>query len=371
MGKNINRFVREIVKKHLGDKVGMDVFERSPLLQYLVIKTKSVNSSSKSRGSFANLYALYVLIEDYIKKGFLSKESYSKYDGMIFTDAFDRQRQLPFGEKLQNHALNNRCNAEFRKYFNSVTDEVPIIRNLTTKRYWINEKLIMINHNNSIINIADIIIDVINNYIDLKLESFQNFFGHLRRIKKTYKDNPIFAMKFILDLLKPHVDARIFEIVSFSILKYHYIRQSVYFGTTKNTVKKNALLLYKTGRTNANDGGIDFIMLPTGRIFQVTEVLNFKKYFLDIRKLNRYPITFVIKQDYTPEEAWIIIEKEARDEFKDNQAVLSHYLNCFEELITLPVLTKYLNQIIDNDNLGDLIDELIIQSKVEYNLSDE
>jgi hypothetical protein len=33
-----------------------------------VIKTKSIDSSSKSRGSFANLYALYVLVEDSIKK---------------------------------------------------------------------------------------------------------------------------------------------------------------------------------------------------------------------------------------------------------------------------------------------------------------
>lgn len=55
--------------------------------------------------------------------------------------------------------------------------------------------------------------------------------------------------------------------------------------------------------TNANDGGIDYIMKPLGRVFQVTEVLDFNKYFLDIDKLIHYPITFVIKQDITPEEA--------------------------------------------------------------------
>lgn len=31
----------------------------------------------------------------------------------------------------------------------------------------------------------------------------------------------------------------------------------------------------KTGRTNANDGGIDFVTKPLGRFFQVTETLDF------------------------------------------------------------------------------------------------
>jgi hypothetical protein len=57
------------------------------------------------------------------------------------------------------------------------------------------------------------------------------------------------------------------------------------------------LKLYKTGRTNANDGGIDFVMKPLGRFFQVTETLDFKKYFLDIDKIQKYPITFVIKSN--------------------------------------------------------------------------
>lgn len=55
--------------------------------------------------------------------------------------------------------------------------------------------------------------------------------------------------------------------------------------------------LYKTGRTNANDGGIDFVMRPLGRFFQVTETLDFKKYFLDIDKIERFPLSFVIKSE--------------------------------------------------------------------------
>jgi len=36
-------------------------------------------------------------------------------------------------------------------------------------------------------------------------------------------------------------------------------------------------------------------MKALGRFFQVTETLNFKKYFLDIDKIQKYPITFVVK----------------------------------------------------------------------------
>jgi hypothetical protein len=114
--------------------------------------------------------------------------------------------------------------------------------------------------------------------------------------------------------------------------------------------------LYNTSRTNANDGGIDFIIIPTGRIFQVTEVLDFKKYFLDIQKLNKYPITFVIKTKYTQEEARVIIENAAKIEYNDNPVVLKRYLDCFEELITLPTLTDYLDIIIKENNIVNLID---------------
>lgn len=47
----------------------------------------------------------------------------------------------------------------------------------------------------------------------------------------------------------------------------------------KSSVKKYNLRLYKTGRTNANDGGIDFVLKPVGRFFQVTEVGRYDKYF--------------------------------------------------------------------------------------------
>lgn len=79
---------------------GRELLQISPLLEYINIKTRSANRGSKSRGSFANLYAIYVLVEDYIKIVFDKKQDYRKYEGAVFSDLFERQRQLPFGEKL-------------------------------------------------------------------------------------------------------------------------------------------------------------------------------------------------------------------------------------------------------------------------------
>ena len=93
------------------------LYSQSHLLQYLVNKTKSANKGAKARGSFANLYAIYVIVEDYIAKGFDKQGDYSKDEGAQFSALFKRQRELPFGAKLQNHALNSRMNEEFFKYF--------------------------------------------------------------------------------------------------------------------------------------------------------------------------------------------------------------------------------------------------------------
>lgn len=110
-------------------------------------------------------------------------------------------------------------------------------------------------------------------------------------------------------------------------------------------------------------------MIPLGRIFQVTEVLDFKKYFLDIDKLIHYPITFVVKQNISPESAFAKIKADAANKFPPD--VLAHYLDCFEEIITIPVLVDLLKQNITNGYLPEMVDELITQCKVEYNFKED
>lgn len=102
------------------------IYSTSPILQYINLKTRAANRGSKARSSFGNLYAIYVLVEDYLKKGFDENGRYSSSDGSKYSELLRRQRELPFGQKLQNHALNHRLNQEFKKYF-PTCDYVPII----------------------------------------------------------------------------------------------------------------------------------------------------------------------------------------------------------------------------------------------------
>lgn len=59
---------------------GQDIFDASELVRYLNIKTRSASRGSTTRGSFANHYAIYVLVEDYITQGFNENNEYSTYE---------------------------------------------------------------------------------------------------------------------------------------------------------------------------------------------------------------------------------------------------------------------------------------------------
>ncbi len=343
------------------------IYKNSELLQYLNIKTRSANKESKSRGSFANLYAIYVLLEDYISKGFAKNGKYSNYEGAIFTNLFKRQRELPFGSKLQNHALNHRLNEEFRKFFPNC-DYIPILKDSTTNRYWINENLINIVLDNNHYNIAEVVIKIIDKYVETKQKSFNDFIATCTIICKN--NNKKMAEQFIKKLLAPYTDARLFEIVSFSILKYYYKSQYIYFGFSLDNIKKEYLHLYKTGRTNANDGGIDFVMKPLGRFFQVTETLDFKKYFLDIDKIERYPITFVIKSEENEDELINKIKTCAISSY-GILAIVDKYMNCIEEVFNIPKLLMIFDDIIKQGYLDDILNEIVLQSKLEFNFNEE
>lgn len=361
-------FIYEVLKKDFPQFDPNEIINSSYLIQYLIFKMKSVSSSSKSRGSFGSIYPIFTLVEDYINKGFNIYGNYSSYEGALFKDIFNRQRELPFGEKLQNHGFNNRVNDDFKKHFSKYgVDEVPIIRNLETTRYWINENLLIIKVQNNIVNIAQSIINIVDMYIKIKLGNFDSFFEQCKKYKKSYLSEPKEAIEFVLKQLEHNVDARIFEIVSFVIVKYAYFRNTIFIGEDKNNLFEKYIELYKTGRTNANDGGIDFVMKPIGRFFQVTETLNFKKYFLDIDKLNKFPITFVVKSNEKPE----IIMKKIQDEayqIYNSKEVVNRYLSCFEQIISIPTLIEYLSIIVNNKCLGNLFDELILQCRIEYNI---
>ncbi len=167
-----------------------------------------------------------------------------------------------------------------------------------------------------------------------------------------------------------HHDARLFEIVSYSILKFYYHDQTIIWGYEMDKLNIENLKLYKTGRTNANDGGIDFVMKPLGRFFQVTETLDFKKYFLDIDKIQKYPITFVIKSDEEAEPLKKKIQDNA-DKTYTIKAIVEKYMACIEEVINIPILNVRFNEAVKQGYLNNILDEIVVQSKVEFNYTDE
>ncbi len=366
----------EVLRRHFGE-YAEEIFQASPILGYLNNKTKAANRGSKARGAFANHYALYVVVEDYIKNGFADGKAaipYAKYQGARFSDLFKRQRELPFGAKLQNHALNSRLNDEFKKFYPTV-GKPPIVRDVETQRYWIQEDLLQVtlrrkDGKEHAYNIAHAIIDIIDAYVATKKAAFEGFLDACRQIAELGKSAPTKAIDFVVQQLKPNVDARIFEIVSYAVLKAKYGQETVWIGETKDTVAEEFLILYKTGRTNANDGGIDFVMKPLGRFFQVTETVDVNKYFLDIDKVQRFPITFVVKSDETADQIRSAIRSQAVAKYKI-ETVVDSYMDAVEEIINVTDLVAAFDTVVKSNQLQMVMEEIVVQSKVEFNYSDD
>lgn len=75
---------------------GKEILQASPLMEYINIKTKSANRGSKARGSFANLYAICVLVEDYIRVVYDSGREYKDYEGGSFFGFICKTERVAF-----------------------------------------------------------------------------------------------------------------------------------------------------------------------------------------------------------------------------------------------------------------------------------
>ena len=358
----------DVLEEHFHDR-GRSVFELSPLLQYINYKTRSANRGSKARSSFANLYALYVLVEDYLNKDYLRRTDYSTYEGADFSPLLQRMRELPFGSKLQNHALNSRLNDEFHKFFPH-DDRRPIVRDVASRKYWINEALLAVHVGNDTYNLAPAVLRIIDLYVTTKRAAFIQFIEDCQRLQQAGLQRTTQAANFIAGLLSPQKDARLFEIASYAILKAHFATQIVFIGETVDTIAEESLQLFKTGRTNANDGGIDFVMRPIGRFFQVTETLDVKKYFLDIDKVERYPISFVVKSTMGISEIKARLEEGAREQYGVNE-VVRRYMLAIEDIFNIPELLNLFERLARQGRTDEVLDEILRWSKVEFNIEDD
>lgn len=350
-------FIKEILKEDFPVNF-QQIYNESMLLQYLDKKMKAVHGDSKTRRSLANIYAIYSILHFYQDDFFNQPNKYRKFGGYDYMCLFNYYRGLYGGSKLQNHALNSRVNGEFRNKFPNISNDLIIIDN---GKYLLHIDYLYVEKH----DISKTCCKVIEKYIELLMAKDHALLSVLQQMKKL--TNYSEKKKQINDLLTEDAEARIFEIISYAVLKNHYNNIRVYFGYTLNNIKEEKLQLFKTGRTNANDGGIDFVMRPVGRFFQVTEVNNYDKYLLDIDKVMHFPITFVIKtrspKSQVLEELNDYISKRA-----NGMCIIENrYKTAIEEIITINELQQWTYDL-ENKDIDGIIRDIDIYYKLEMNL---
>jgi hypothetical protein len=95
-----------------------------------------------------------------------------------------------------------------------------------------------------------------------------------------------------------------------------------------------------------------------------------KKYFLDIDKLEKFPITFVVKSDDSSEVLLSKIRENAEKQYSI-KAVVDKYISCIEEIINIQELTLRFDKAVELGYLNNILSEIILQSKVEFNYEED
>lgn len=338
-----------------------NIYDKSQMLQYFDKKMKAIHGNSKTRRSLANIYAIYSILYFYKNDFFEKKEAYRKFEGYDYMRLFNYYRSLYGGSKLQNHALNSRINGEFHNKIKNVFNDLIIINN---GKYLIHIDYIYVDGH----DISKVACKIVERYIDLLMAKDHEL---IRILEELIGLNDYSQKKAKINaLLSEDAEARIFEIISYAILKNHYKNISVFFGYTKDTIDEVNLELYKTGRTNANDGGIDFVMRPVGRFFQVTEVSNYDKYILDLDKVMHYPISFVIKTKQSQKSILTDLEKYIAQRSSGMAVLEERYHKAIEEVITINELQMWTNELNDKD-IDSIIRDIDIYYKLEMNMGIE
>ncbi len=322
------------------------------LVQYLSRKTKAADRGSKARRSLGNLYALLVLAEDYLA----NRTS-------RFTDLMARMKSLPFGSKLQNHPLDNRLNDEFGRQYNvsGVLLPVQAIQVDGQKGRKISYEL-LVHGGADPAAVAQLVVQVIYAYVELITANQLTVLEEIEAIETLEDLTEFFEVAFAMTS-----DARLFEIGSYVLLAEYFRHRVIFIGDSAGTAQPQPLRLFRTGRTNANDGGIDFVLQPLGKFFQVTETLDFRKYFLDFEKVNRFPMSFVVKMEGNRET---VINRIWNDAVRSNiysEALLNTYMSLFDEIYTLTDLVAII-QGLPAESVFTLKSSLALQFQLEFGL---
>lgn len=353
-------FVKEILVGEYPDEY-QRIYDDSLLLQYLDKKMKAVHGNSKTRRSLANIYAIYSILYFYQFDYYEQPERYRQFGGYDYMRLFNYYRGLYGGSKLQNHALNSRVNGEFRNKYPHINNELIIIDN---GKYLLHIDYLYVDGH----DISKVCCKVIEKYIELLIAKDHALISILQQMESLtdYEEKKT----QINALLTDDAEARIFEIISYAILKNHYKNTKVYFGYSMDDVHEEELQLFKTGRTNANDGGIDFVMRPVGRFFQVTEVNNYDKYLLDIDKVMHFPITFVIKTKNQKSQVLRELDRYIAERSGGMRVIEDRYHKAIEEIITINELQQWTYELANND-IDGILRDIDIFYKLEMNMDAE
>ena len=252
-------------------------------------------------------------------------------------------------------------NGEFHNKIKDIVNDLIIVNN---GKYLIHIDYIYVEgHDISLVSCK-----IIKKYIDLLMAKDHALISILEELRGLTNYSEKKAK--INALLTEDAEARIFEIISYAILKNHYKNITVFFGYTRDTIDEVALELFKTGRTNANDGGIDFVMRPVGRFFQVTEVNNYDKYLLDIDKVMHFPISFVIKTKQSKQSVLEELNRYIEQRSSGMTVLEERYRKAIEEIITINELQMWTSEL-KNYDIDGIIRDIDIYYKLEMNMDAE
>lgn len=352
-------FIKEILIEDYPNDY-QSIYDGSRLLQYLDKKMKAVHGDSKTRRSLANIYAIYSILYFYQTDFFNQPDKYREFEGYDYMRLFNYYRGLYGGSKLQNHALNSRVNGEFKNKFPNISNDLIIVDN---GKYLLHIDYLYVNKH----DISRTCCKIVEKYVELLMAKDHTLLNVLQHMQKL--TNYSEKKKQINDLLTEDAEARIFEIISYAILKNHYSNIKVFFGYSIDTIKEEELQLFKTGRTNANDGGIDFVMRPVGRFFQVTEVNNYDKYLLDIDKVMHFPITFVIKTRSSKAQVLRELNNYINERANGMRVIKNRYKTAIEEVITINELQQWTYDLANKD-IDGIIRDIDLYYKLEMNMDD-
>ena len=351
------KFVGDILKEMFPDTF-QSIYDESPLLQYLDYKMRAVHGDSKTRRSLANVYAVYAILYFYRREFYNQPNRYRTFTGCDYTRLFHFYRGLYGGSRLQNHALNSRVNGEFRNRFPNLANDLIIVDN---GRYLLHiDYLYAQGH-----DISEACCRIVETYMELLEAKDHALFRVLEAIRALSDASE--KREAVKNLLTEDAEARIFEIISYAILKSHFHGVTVYFGYTRESVRAERLRLYRTGRTNANDGGIDFVMRPVGRFFQVTESGDYDKYLLDIDKVMHFPVTFVVKTEKSAERVGRELDDYIALRANGMTVIEKRYRSAVEELITIQELKLWIDAL-SSSEIDQILRDIDIYYRLEMNI---